>query len=170
MNRLAVAAALVALVAVLTLPASASANPNSGQRFGRLGIPAVGISFPLYEGDRGMCDGANSETLDNGVSHYPCSAFPWEIGTVFIAGHRTTHAAPFKRLNEVKPGMLIRLRTRWGEYTYEVVRLKIVRPWVTFNPEIPERLLLSTCYPAGSDAYRLIIFAKAVKVRNQERG
>jgi sortase A len=126
-------------------------------------IPAIGISMPLFEGTLGMCDGLNSSALNTGVAHYPCSAFPWEIGTVFIAGHRTTHVAPFRHLDQLKKGYLISLRTRRGTFVYSVRRMEIVRPWTSFNPEVPGRLMLSTCYPAGSDAYRLVVFAKLVK-------
>ncbi|HEY5550104.1 MAG TPA: class D sortase [Candidatus Saccharimonadales bacterium] len=168
MSRRAVAAALAASAAMLSLTANASANPGVGQRFGRLAIPAIGISFPLYEGEQKMCDGSLTSALDRGVAHYPCSAFPWEIGTVFIAGHRTTHVAPFRRLDELKPGDLIRLKTQRGLYAYKVWRRKIVNPRAQFDPEPAGRLLLSTCYPAGSDRYRLIVFAKLVKAPREE--
>ena len=163
MSRRAVAVALATVAAALSLTVDASANPTAGQRLGRVTIPVIGIAMPLFEGEAKMCDGAETYALNNGVAHYPCSAFPWEIGTVFIAGHRTTHVAPFRRLDGLKKGNLIRLQTRRGDYVYAVQRLRIVRPWTSFNPEVPRRLLLSTCYPAGSDAYRLIVFAKLVK-------
>lgn len=148
---------------MLPLAPNASANPGTGTRFGRVSIPAIGVSMPLFEGTPEMCDGSNSSALDKGVAHYPCSAFPWEIGTVFIAGHRTTEVAPFRHLDQLKKGYAITLRTRRGTFVYSVRRMEIVRPWMSFNPEVPGRLLLSTCYPAGSDAYRLVVFAKLVK-------
>jgi sortase A len=162
-NRLAAAAALVAAAALLPFAPIASANPAVGAKFGKIEIRAINVSMPLFEGTPDMCEGSNSKTLDIGVSHYPCSAFPWEIGTVFIAGHRTTHAAPFRRLNKLRKGYEIRVRTRRGIFIYSVRRKEIVRPRTSFNPEVPGRLLLSTCYPAGSDAYRLVVFAKLVK-------
>ncbi len=155
--------ALAAVAALLSFASVATANPSTGEQFGRVLIPAAGVSFPLFEGDMQMCEGGSSATLNNGASHYPCSAFPWEIGTVFIAGHRTTHIAPFRALNRLETGDRIKLQTRRGTYLYEVRRLKIVSPDTAFNIEVPGRLLLSTCYPAGSDRYRLIIVAKEVK-------
>jgi sortase A len=163
MSRRAAAVALAIVAATLSLAVNASANPSAGNRFGRLAIPAIKLAMPLFEGEAKMCDGGETYALDTGVAHYPCSAFPWEIGTVFIAGHRTTHVAPFRRLNELKRGYKISVRTRRGTFVYSVLRMEIVRPWMSFNPEVPGRLLLSTCYPAGSDAYRLVVFAKLVK-------
>lgn len=154
--------ALAAVAALLSLAPVASANPQTGTQFGRVSIPSLGISFSLFEGDQQMCDGRESATLDEGVSHYPCSAFPWEIGTVFIAGHRTTHVAPFRRLNLLKKGDRIKIQTRRGTYLYEVQKLRIVSPDTRLNIEVPGRLLLSTCYPAGSDRSRLIVIAKEV--------
>ncbi|HEX5394770.1 MAG TPA: class D sortase [Candidatus Saccharimonadales bacterium] len=163
MNRRAAAVALAAVAAALSLAANAPANPGTGTRFGSVLIPAIHLSMPLFEGEAKMCDGAETYALDRGVAHYPCSAFPWEIGTVFIAGHRTTHVAPFRHLNQLKKGYVISVRTRRGTFVYSVSRMEIVRPWMSFNPEVPGRLMLSTCYPAGSDAYRLVVFAKLVK-------
>jgi LPXTG-site transpeptidase (sortase) family protein len=63
----------------------------------------------------------------------------------------------------LKRGDRIKLQTRRESYFYEVHKLRIVSPDTVFNIEVPGRLLLSTCYPAGSDRYRLIIVAKEVK-------
>ena len=83
---------------------------------------------------------------------------PWlyfqDADTVGIAGHRTTHTHPFLRLPELRPGDRIQL----GKQHYVVKRHAIVRAtelWVLRY----KGLVLSACHPAGSSAYRYVIFA-----------
>jgi len=77
--------------------------------------------------------------------------------TVAIAGHRTTHAAPFRTLDRVRLGQLILL----GDRRYRVAHVLQVRPWEVW-PTRYSGLVLSTCTPAGSDEYRLVIHAKKI--------
>lgn len=64
---------------------------------GRIRIPAIEVDAPFIEGIR-------LSTLDNGPGHWPGSAMPGELGNVVVAGHRTSHNADFRRLDELQPG------------------------------------------------------------------
>ncbi len=86
---------------------------------------------------------------------------PWlyyqDADTIGIAGHRTTHTHPFLRLPDLRPGDKIQL----GKLRYVVKRHAIVRAtevWVLRY----KGLVLSACHPAGSSAYRYIVFAAKV--------
>ncbi len=47
---------------------------------------------------------------------------PGQIGNAAIAGHRTTHGAPFYNVNELAPGDKIMVQTLAGKYTYVVYK------------------------------------------------
>ena len=79
-----------------------------------------------------------------------------------IAGHRTTYLAPFRHIDELRPGDQIVLKMPYGQFTYVVQYHRIVLPtalWVTKNVGY-ERLVLSACNPLYSAAQRIIVFAR----------
>jgi sortase A len=87
--------------------------------------------------------------------------------TVAIAGHRTTYLAPFRFINELKPGDRIFITMRYAKFTYVVQYLRIVKPsdvWV-INDVGYERLVLSACNPIYSAAQRIIVFARLKSVQ-----
>ena len=49
-------------------------------------------------------EGVQLDDLAKGPGHYPGTPLPGQIGNAAIAGHRTTHGAPFFRLNELDAG------------------------------------------------------------------
>jgi sortase A len=81
---------------------------------------------------------------------------------VAIAGHRTTYLAPFRHLNDLRPGDPIYLTMPYGKFTYVVQYLQVVKPtaiWITRNLGY-ERLVLSACNPLYSASQRIVVFAK----------
>jgi sortase A len=81
---------------------------------------------------------------------------------VAIAGHRTTYLAPFRYLNEMKPGDLIVLTMPYARFTYRVQLQQVVTPtslWITANKGY-ERLVLSACNPLYSASQRIAVFAR----------
>jgi len=103
-------------------------------------IPRIGLNVAL------------SRTLDGGPIVYYRDA-----DTLAIAGHRTTWSHPFNQLPALHRGDMIRV----GPHVYRVRRMTTVRPWQTWIVNY-RGLVLSTCYPAGSDAYRYVVFAKQI--------
>ena len=79
------------------LDAPADNEPEPQTFHGRLQIPAIEVDSPFLEGIR-------INTLDYGPGHWPGTAMPGELGNVVVAGHRTSHNADFRRLDELKPG------------------------------------------------------------------
>jgi sortase A len=131
----------------------------TGDGIGQITIPKLGASYVVVEG-------TDTTTLEKGPGHYPTTALPGLGQTVAIAGHRTTYLAPFRHINELKPGDRIMLTMPYGKFTYVVQYQKIVLPtalWVTRNVGY-ERLVLSACNPLYSAAQRIIIFAKLQSV------
>jgi sortase A len=120
------------------------------------------IDFPTLHASYAVIQGTDTASLEEGPGHYPATAFPGVPGdTVAIAGHRTTYLAPFRYLNELKPGNLIVVTMPYGRFTYRVQREQIVTPtslWITANKGY-ERLVLSACNPLYSASQRIAVFA-----------
>lgn len=148
---------------VAFLAREARRDATTGEPIGRIRIPSIGADFVVVHGT----DGA---TLRKGPGHYPDTTFPGLGGTVAIAGHRTTYLAPFREVDELKPGQPIVLEMPYGRFTYAVQRTRIVQPsalWVTRDVGY-ERLVLSACHPLYSAAERIVVFARLRDV--QARG
>jgi sortase A len=143
-------------LAFLARRLEATAGP--GDAIGRIKMPRLGQSFVVVEG-------TNTGSLRKGPGHYPSTPLPGRHGTVAIAGHRTTYLAPFRRVNDFKPGDPIELEMPYGDFTYQVERTRIVPPsatWVT-KPVGYDRLVLSACHPLYSASHRIIVFARLVR-------
>lgn len=133
---------------------------TAGDAIGQLQIPRLGNTYNVVEG-------TGTQNLEEGPGHYPSTAFPGMGQTVAIAGHRTTYLAPFRFINELKPGDRIFITMRYGKFTYVVQYLRIVKPsdvWV-INDVGYERLVLSACNPIYSAAQRIIVFARLKSVQ-----
>jgi sortase A len=127
----------------------------TGDAIGRIAIPKIGASFDVVQGT----DGAS---LEKGPGHYPATALPGLGQTVAIAGHRTTYLAPFRHIDELRPGDRIVMKMPYGRFTYVVQFRRVVLPtalWVIRNVGY-DRLVLSACNPLYSAAQRIIVFAR----------
>ena len=133
-------------------------KPLPGDAIGEIEMPAIDKSAYVVEG-------TDTGDLRKGPGHYPDTPMPGERGTVAIAGHRTTHGAPFRNIDKLGPGDRITLQMPYGSFIYRVERTQIVEPtalWVTDRVKY-DRLVLSACHPLYSAAQRLIVFARFVR-------
>jgi sortase A len=111
--------------------------------------------------DMAFVQGIDADALAKGPGHYPASALPGDGGNVVIAGHRTTHLAPFWSINGLGLGDQIMLQTRRGTFLYRVQWVKVVDPtstWVS-GPTRRPSLTLTTCNPRFSQKQRLVVRA-----------
>jgi sortase A len=135
-----------------------------GQPIGRIRSARMGINFVVVQGTDG-------DSLRKGPGHYPDTTFPGLRGTVAIAGHRTTYAAPFRRLNLMRKGDRILVDMPYARFVYRVELRRIVDPdayeYVTHRVGY-NRLALTACHPLYSAAQRIVVFARLVSV--QARG
>ena len=104
-----------------------------------------------------------TDQLSLGPGHYLGTAQPGQAGNVAIAGHRTTHGAPFNRLAELAPGDPIYLTTTTGHrltYIVSTTPYPVSPTNVTvLNNFGDARLTLTTCNPEFSARQRLIVTA-----------
>jgi sortase A len=148
----------VAALAV-TAHSAPAAKPAAGARLGILTIPRLHEHVPFYEGTA-------QRILANGPGHYTHTSLPGEPGTVAIAGHRVTHTHPFLRLNRIRLGDVLTVRTLRGSFRYRVNAKRVVLPsatWVLFRRRTLQRLVLTACHPPHSSRYRYVVMATRTK-------
>jgi sortase A len=133
-------------------------EPLEGDAIARIEIPAIGVSEYVVEG-------TDTGDLRKGPGHYPDTPLPGDPGTSAIAGHRTTYGAPFRDIDDLKPGQVIRVDMPDGRFIYRVERVAIVddQDLSVLEPVGYRRLMLSACHPLYSAAERVIVFARQVR-------
>jgi len=137
-----------------TRRAPAAPYPGVGDPVGVIQIPSIGV-------DQVVVEGVQAAQLAVGPGHYPGTALPGQSGNAAIAGHRTTHGAPFYSLDRVRPGDVVVVTTLQGRFTYRVVRSSVVSPddGAVLDASSTPELTLTTCNPKYSAAQRLVVVA-----------
>jgi sortase A len=129
-------------------------SPGDGSVVAEIQIPAIGV-------DQYVVEGTTESDLSKGPGHYTGTAMPGQAGNIAIAGHRTTHGAPFNGLGRVVPGERIVLTTTSGQnLTYVVSRTpQVVSPGdvEVLNYFGDNRITLTTCNPEFSASQRLVV-------------
>ncbi len=128
-------------------------SPGDGAVIAEIQIPSIGVNQYVVEG-------TTESDLSKGPGHYVGTAMPGQAGNVAIAGHRTTHGAPFNGLGRLVPGDRILLTTTFGQtLTYVVSGTpQAVSPGDVgvLNYFGDNRITLTTCNPEFSASQRLV--------------
>jgi len=134
-------------------------HAGDGSPVGRIVIPRIGASFVVV-------NGTNTEDLKSGPGILGETRFPGDGATTAIAGHRTTYLAPFRNIDALKPGSVIRVEMPYAQFTYSVIGQRVVEP-TDVQAAIADvgysRLVLSACTPLFSAAQRLLVFARLTR-------
>jgi sortase A len=144
---------------VAYLAAQLQHSAENGSPIGKIVIPAIGASFV-------MVDGTDTSDLESGPGFYRETTFPGIAGTTLIAGHRTTYLAPFRHIDSLKPGDVIRLDMPYAHFTYTVIGHRIVQPEnvTAATAEVGySRVVLSACTPLFSAAKRWLVYARLTR-------
>ncbi|MCU1528578.1 MAG: hypothetical protein JWP75_2341 [Frondihabitans sp.] len=135
--------------------------------FGVLYVPRFGDQYkvPIAQGT------TVAGTLNLGeAGHYDSTQMPGAIGNFAIAGHRTTHGAPFGSIANLRVGDHIFVQTAQGYYTYTFRNLQYVKPTqVQVLQQVPDapvvtaasrdRLItMTSCNPKYSAAERIVAY------------
>ncbi|MFE9422414.1 class E sortase [Kitasatospora sp. NPDC006697] len=148
-----------------------------GQGFAILHVPKIGLTDPIAEGTD------TNSVLNKGlVGHYTGTGMPTDqAGNFAVAGHRTTHGQPFRRLAELSPGDKIVVETATTYYTYQVMGgiaetpptnvavLQGIPKGSPFN-QAGRYITMTTCTPEFSARGRLIVFGKMIDERPRSQG
>lgn len=151
-------------------PAPATSPPT------RLVLPAINLNVPVRPVQaKTVGQGASAkkvwDELPNAAGFHDTSAYPGNAGNTVINGHRDTHAAVFRKLDQVQVGDEILLYVGPVAYAYRVAEILVVpetfatpaqkaenQRLIGYLPE--ERLTLITCTPVGLATHRLLIIAR----------
>ncbi|QQS22613.1 sortase [bacterium] len=138
---------------------------------GLLEIPSNKISVPLIWTQ----DVKNFDPdLKKGVVHYPGTAMPGEVGTAYISGHSSGYLwdkSPYKQifavLGDVKDGTSFTITAtqkngKTVRFNYVVERRGeyAANDQAQFISTADSVVALSTCWPVGTTARRLVLFGK----------
>lgn len=134
-----------------------------GDVYGLISIPSLKLKRPIIQG-------VGRQQLNHGVGHYPDSVQPGAEGNFALAGHRTTHGAPFGNIDDLRAGDKIVIQTVIGRFVYRVRTHRIVKPtdvWVVSKRSLPEpearQLVMTSCNPRFSASQRYVVFADLVE-------
>lgn len=141
----------------------------------RLKIPALNVDAPLtWTKDPKDFD----KDLLNGVVHYPGTALPGQIGTVYISGHSSNYVWAKGDYNNV----FTRLDKLADNTSFQIVATQKNGKPIIFHYVVNGRqeykptdqaqfknagqpvVALSTCWPVGSTAKRLVVFGVQTQV------
>ena len=136
------------------------------------GDPIARITMKIIDSDFIMVQGVDLKWLQEGPGHFPQTPLPGQPGNAAVAGHRTTYAAPFNRIDELTPGDIITVQTLQGTFTYNVdpkIDPKdgttsghvIVSPndLSILDQNFGNRLTLMACHPKFTAAQRIVVTA-----------
>lgn len=131
--------------------------PEYGTQYATIEIPKINVNLPIYFGD-------TLEILKKGVGHSSGSYFPGEGGSIIYMGHNSINV--FRRFSELQKENSIIVKTNYGEYTYKIYDMKLVKE--TEIDKLPiqkekEILMIYTCYPFNNIGYatqRYVIYAE----------
>ncbi|MFE7809651.1 class E sortase [Streptomyces sp. NPDC057430] len=154
-------------------PAARPGEGPASSAYAIIRIPRIGLTAPIARGV------SKRSVLDRGyVGHYPDTAGPGRTGNFALAGHRNTHGEPFRYIDRLRKGDVIRIQTREREYEYVVDQVlpqtaprdtgvirpiprSLVKPSYGYS-DPDSYLTLTTCTPEFSSRYRLIVWARRV--------
>lgn len=141
-------------------------------------IPKVGINAAVIPSVNPASPGEYLKALEKGVAHASTSYFPDENGTVYLFSHSTSYDwfvkdlnAVFYLLKNLEPGDLIVVYYKNVRYTYKLREKQVVKPSAVsyLAPQLGSKnLILQTCWPPGSVAERLLIFADLIDEQGEQ--
>lgn len=134
--------------------------PEYGTKYGTIQIDKIDVNLPVYYGD-------TLEILKKGVGHSSGSYFPGEGGSIIYMGHNSKNM--FRRFSELQIGNEIKVTTTYGEYTYKIYDMQLIKE--TELDKLPiqrekEILMVYTCYPFNNIGYatqRYVVYAELEK-------
>lgn len=145
-------------------PAVAQA-PGAGEAIGIVYVPRFGEDY-----ERPLIQGTSSDVLDTlGLGHYTGTAMPGAVGNLAVAGHRQTNGKVLDRIDSLRTGDRIYVRTQQGYYTYVYRNSEVVLPTDTSvigpvpgdpRAQPSERMMtLTSCNPRFGSQERIIAYA-----------
>lgn len=149
----------------------------------RIRIPAINIDSRIVEpelgvealvnGDWNALEDQIRDSLLKGVTHYPGTAGPGELGNYFLTGHSSNvfwqpsiYNSIFALLPRMKEGDDIFITHDQQEFHYRVTEMREVSPKnveVLYQDTDRKMMTLMTCTPVGTLLNRLVVRAELIE-------
>lgn len=146
---------------------SVTPSPVVIQSKSYISIPKINIKAPIVIGASTNVSKILKD-LESGVLMYPGSAMPGQGSTV-IVGHSSSNSPwnkysnVFSLLNRLETGDLIYINHNDKSYVYTVSIKKTGSVFSLSNADMSGDLILSSCWPVGTDKGRILISATLQK-------
>lgn len=133
-----------------------------------ISIPKINVTAPVLQ-VLNSSDATILAALKNGVVLYPGSSNPGQPGTTVIVGHSssdlpwTKYSAVFSLLDKLQPNDLIYVTVNGSQYTYRVRTIEKGSAQQLASSGLSGDLILSTCWPVGTDKNRIAVSATLVQ-------
>lgn len=143
-------------------------NYASTQIMATIQIPVIDVDLAIYHG-------TSDEVLNRGIGHFEFSSLPsgGKNSHCILTGHcGLPNAKLFTRLDELKKKDRIYIHICKKTLTYEVVDCFVVEPEEILNMGIEKNrdlLSLVTCTPYGINTKRLVVQAKRIYPKKQQK-
>lgn len=134
-------------------------SAHAGTPLGRIVVPRLGV-------DMIVVFGTDPRSLKKGPGLHADTFLPGEGNLVYIAGHRTTFAAPFAKIDSLRPGDRIALEMPYGDFEYTVSGHQIVddRDLSVLRQRRRETVALQACHPRFFASQRYIVWARPARL------
>ncbi|MCA9391870.1 class E sortase [candidate division WWE3 bacterium] len=136
----------------------------------RLNIDNAKVALDVNGDDERIYDGV----LTQAVAHLKKSAYPGQVGNVFLFGHSmlpllttNNYESIFTNLPKVKTGDVVRVTQNNTVYTYQISQTGVVEPSDVFimnQPQTKRMITLMTCIPPGFSSNRYITVGELINV------
>ena len=143
-----------------TAPPPINLDFGARNAIGRVEIPKIGVSQPMFEG-------IDLDVLANGPGHWPGTAMPGDAGNTVVAGHRVTHSHPFLDIDQLQPGDQVVFTTAAGRFVYAVTQFFVVTPndtWIA-NPTSEPTMTLFACHPKHQKTHRYVVVGHLISAQ-----
>jgi sortase A len=135
---------------------------HDGDAIARIDVPRLGL-------DAVVVNGTEVGDLRRGPGRHLESFMPGERKLVYIAGHRTTYAAPFSHIDELRSGDTISLKLPYASFVYRITGHRIVddNDLSVLESHGHEELVLQACHPRFFASHRYLVYAQPVSVKRR---
>jgi sortase A len=132
---------------------------GTGDGIGRIDVPRLGLEMVFVYG-------TDPESLKRGPGLDARTFFPGQNRLVYVAGHRTTYAAPFSKIDTLRRGDLIRVEMPYATFTYTVTVSRIVAATdlSVLKSKRFEQIALQACHPRFFASQRWITYGRLTRV------
>jgi sortase A len=130
---------------------------REGDPIGRIIVPRLALNMVVV-------NGTDSSSLRKGPGRDLRTLFPGQGQLVYIAGHRTTFAAPFAHIDSLVRGDRVTLKMPYGTFVYSVTGHSIVAAtdMSVLRSRGREVVALQACHPRFLATQRYIVWATPV--------